>query len=195
MSLNEKQLVGAKLQDDLAAILLRFRRHKVAVTSDIAKMYRQVLIHPDDRIYQKILWRSEPNHPVQEWTLNTVTYGMAAAPFLAIRSLRQLAIDEKQHYPEPVRIILSDFYVDDMITGFDSDKLAIQRRQELSVVLKSAGFELRKWCSNSQTVLQSIPDHQREISNDSFEFSDDNSVKTLGLTWQLLSIQSEGFKY
>ncbi|XP_054086711.1 uncharacterized protein LOC128921877 [Zeugodacus cucurbitae] len=46
------QLVGPTLQDSLSSILLRFRRYRVAITADIEKMFRQVLIAPEHRDYQ-----------------------------------------------------------------------------------------------------------------------------------------------
>lgn len=52
LSLNNCQLVGPKLQDDLADLLLRFRRYEYALTADIAKMFRQIEIHEEDRKYQ-----------------------------------------------------------------------------------------------------------------------------------------------
>ena len=42
----------------------------------------------------KILQREDQNEPVKVYKLNTVTYGTACAPFLAVRTLHQLAQDE-----------------------------------------------------------------------------------------------------
>ena len=56
ISLNDSLMVDPTIQDDLYSLLSRFRAHKYALTADIEKMYRQILIHPDDSIYQKILF-------------------------------------------------------------------------------------------------------------------------------------------
>jgi hypothetical protein len=56
-SLNDYLLIGPKLQQDLAAILLRWRMYSVVCTADIEKMYRQILIHREDADYQRILWK------------------------------------------------------------------------------------------------------------------------------------------
>ncbi|XP_033218228.1 uncharacterized protein LOC117173695 [Belonocnema kinseyi] len=48
VSLNDSLMVGPKIQDDLFILLTRFRSHRFALTADIEKMYRQVLVHPDD---------------------------------------------------------------------------------------------------------------------------------------------------
>ena len=49
VSLNECLLVGPKVQEDLFDILIRFRFFKVAMSADIAKMYRQVELCTKDK--------------------------------------------------------------------------------------------------------------------------------------------------
>lgn len=53
-------------------------------------MYRQFLVRPEDRRYQKIVWRNE-NGEIETYQLNAVTFGLSAAPYLALRCLKQLA--------------------------------------------------------------------------------------------------------
>lgn len=181
-SLNDVQLIGPRLQDDLAALVMRFRRHKVALTADITKMYRQICVHEDDRDYQRILWRGETDAEVQEWQLTTVTYGMAASPFLAVRALQQLAKDEQQSFPRAARVVLSDFYVDDLITGCDSSEDAVGLQRELADLLSRGGFELRKWSSNCEQTLNAIPQELR-ASCQPLHLNEDVPVRTLGLLW------------
>ncbi|XP_026462883.1 uncharacterized protein LOC113369864 [Ctenocephalides felis] len=119
-SLNDLQAVGPTIQKDIFSILLRFRRHKYALTADIEKMYRQVIIHKDDRKFQRIFWRDNSNDSIKCFELNTVTYGTASAPFLAIRCLEQLCKENYETYPIECEIIRKDFYVDDLITGADT---------------------------------------------------------------------------
>ena len=47
-SLNDCLLVGAKLQDNLFNILVRFRFFKIALSADVAKMYQQVELDKAD---------------------------------------------------------------------------------------------------------------------------------------------------
>lgn len=101
VSLNETQLVGEKLQQDLFVVLMNFRQYKYGITADIEKMYRQILIHPDDRKYQKILWRENEQEPIRTFQLNTVTYGHACAPHCAVRTLVQCARDNESFPGEP----------------------------------------------------------------------------------------------
>lgn len=45
-SLNDIQLIGEKLQHDLADVIVRFRRFKIGIVGDIKKMFRQVQMNP-----------------------------------------------------------------------------------------------------------------------------------------------------
>jgi len=83
-SLNQHFLMGPNLLPALADVLLRWRAHRYVLASDIEKMYRQILVDPADRNLQKILWRYDRQEPIKEYLLNTVTYGLACAPFLAM---------------------------------------------------------------------------------------------------------------
>jgi hypothetical protein len=94
VALNDILLVGPTIQQYLYSIMLRFRTHQVCFTADIAKMYRQVVIHPQDRDLQRILWRPSTEDPIREYQLTTVTYGTSSAPFLATRCLQKLADKE-----------------------------------------------------------------------------------------------------
>ena len=83
-------------------------------------MYRQVLIHKDDRSLQRILWRKSPNEPLKTYELQTVTYGTAPASFLAIEAIRTVAKDNATKFPVGSAVILRDFYVDDLTSGANS---------------------------------------------------------------------------
>ena len=144
LSLNDLLHVGPTVQPDLYSIVLRCRTHEVCFTADIAKMYREILIHPEDRNLQRILWRISPDEPIKEYQLNTVTYGTACAPFLATRCLNKLADDNQEHYPQAARAIHNDFYVDDLLRGSATIEGAIQLRDSITTLLQTAGLTLRK---------------------------------------------------
>nr|CAH7718716.1 unnamed protein product [Callosobruchus chinensis] len=105
VSLNSLQMVGPIFQPDLLAILLSFRFHEIILSSDIKMMYRMVLINPDQRHFQKIIWRESPDQPMSVFQLNTVTYGTASGSFLAIRSLFQVVYEVEDEFPEIAKII------------------------------------------------------------------------------------------
>ncbi|XP_043259317.1 uncharacterized protein LOC122401315 [Colletes gigas] len=129
-SLNDTQEIGPVVQDDLFSILIRFRQHQIILSADIAKMYRQILVAPEQRVFQRILWREEPTLPLETYELNTVTYGTASAPFLATCVLRQIGLDQSHLDPVISNIIIHDFYVDDLLTGAETVEQAIKINSE-----------------------------------------------------------------
>lgn len=181
-SLNSTLFIGPKLQKDISRLLLSFRSHEIVFTADIRQMYRQILICPEHRDYQRILWRFPHETEPQEYRLNTVTYGVSSSPYLALRTLVQLAQDEHHTYPLAADILKNDIYVDDIITGCDSIEKALVCQKQLIGILASAGMELRKWASNNSELLSAVPpDHcQMPLTLDQ-EAPD--FVKILGLQW------------
>ena len=95
VSVNDKLMICAVVQDELVHLLLRFRKHVVGVTADIKQMYRQIRVAPEDTEFQRILWRDSSSDPIEDYRLLTVTYGTASAPYQATRCLIQLAENEK----------------------------------------------------------------------------------------------------
>ena len=108
--------MGPSVQPDLYSIVLRLRTHQVTFTADIAKMYRQINVHPQDRDLQRILWRYSSEEFIQDYKLVTVTYGTSSAPYLATRCLRKLADGNKCQYPKAVQVLSNDIYVDDLLS-------------------------------------------------------------------------------
>jgi hypothetical protein len=157
VSLNDILMTGPRVQDDLYDIVQRFRMYKIVMSADIAKMYRQIWIHPDDKGFQRILWRNTPNQPINTYELTTVTYGTAAAPYLATRCLQQLIEDEAGSYPEAPKLAKDGFYVDDLITGTDDVDTALSMQQDFMDMLRKGGFNLRKWSSNHPALLSHLP--------------------------------------
>lgn len=165
VSLNDTLMVGRILQDNIIDIILRFRLPVIAITADLQKMYRQVLVHPDDRDFQRIVWRFSPSDSIGEYRLNTLTYGQASVPFLAIRCVRQLTGDGAAQFGLASQVLLNDLYVD-IITGVDSESDAIELISQLNLVLRRGGFEPHKWLSNCREVLRGLPAADRGVCVD-----------------------------
>jgi hypothetical protein len=180
LSLNSSIMTGRKLQNEVMDILITFRTHSVAFMADIKQMYRQITLHPDDRVFHGVLWRDSPSQPLETYRLTTVTFGVASSPYLAMRCLLRLAEEERESFPNASRILKSDTFVDDICSGGSSIEESIVYRNELIRLLHSAGFELRKWISNKQEFLKDLP-HEHCVQTESF---DDTAVKVLGINWK-----------
>ncbi|XP_075163827.1 uncharacterized protein LOC142236490 [Haematobia irritans] len=185
-SLNDILHVGPTLQLDLTTIILRWRLYKYVFCGDIEKMYRQILVHKDDVPYQRILFRPSPGLPIKDYALNTVTFGVNCAPYLAIRTLIQLARDCQDTFPHASKIILNETYVDDILSGSHDPSTAIRSLSQLNVMLKSAGFPLKKITSNCIEILESVP-KENTLDTDFLKFYETSGTKTLGIQWNAMS--------
>lgn len=181
-SLNDNLMVGPTIQDDLFTTVLRFRSFKYAFTADITKMYRQILMHPKDSNFQRIIWRKSSDEPYDHYRLTTVAYGTASAPFLATKTLQKLGQENEEKFPEAAHIIQNHFYVDDLMSGGDNLEVSLRLQGEIIQILQSAGLELRKWASNHKDLLSNIPRHQQELNSVNLP-EESQAIKTLGLNW------------
>ncbi|XP_035914695.1 uncharacterized protein LOC118513244 isoform X1 [Anopheles stephensi] len=181
-SLNDVLLTGPQLQDDVVSIQLRFRMKLVAVVADVEKMYRQILVKDCDKALQRILWRSDANEPIAVYELNTVTYGTACAPFLAIRTLQRIFDDHGTKFPKAMAC-KADFYVDDLLSGATTTRDAQEMAGQLNKLLSCGGFSLRKWASNCPEALKDIPEDQRATNPQHELAAETSSISTLGLLW------------
>ena len=164
ISLNDKLMVGPTVQKDLFSILIRFRMHQVALSADIAKMYRQVELEEEDRDYHRILWKHQNSTEVRHYRMTRVTYGIASSAFHSIRPLQVLAEESDD---DSFRIAtLNDMYIDDLLSGSSDTESAIQLQDGFINTLGKAGFEIRKWTSNDTKLVERLPVHYREAADE-----------------------------
>ncbi|XP_049865523.1 uncharacterized protein LOC126366459 [Pectinophora gossypiella] len=182
-ALNDIVHTGPKLQNDIVDIITKFRLHEVVFTADISKMYRNIDLRPEDRKYQHIFWRDSTSEPVREYELTTVTYGVSSSPYLAIRTLHQLADDHCAQWPRAAEIIKHDTFMDDITVGAPSVEEAIELKNELVKLLDCAKFELRKWSSNSPEFLSQLPSEHCQIPKPFCDNSNQHTLKILGIQW------------
>ncbi|KMQ87802.1 hypothetical protein RF55_12826 [Lasius niger] len=130
------------------------------MAADAEKMYRQILVHEEDRSLQQIIWTSHSEDKITTFCLNTVTYGLACAPFLAVRTLQQLARDENTKFPRGSSVLLRDVYVD-IFTGANTIEEALQIQGQLIQLCKAGGFPLKKWAANSNQLTENTPEEDR----------------------------------
>ena len=179
ISLNNSLLVGPKSQDDLFKILLRSRKHKIALSADITKMYWEIALEKSAKDFHRILWRWNANDVLEHFRMARVTYGIAFSSFHTIRSLFGTARVDFDEIASP--IIERNFYLNDLVTGADSVSECIEIFEKVFECLKKSCFEIRKWSSNSMEVLDSIPGSLHETEN--LRFDKSHAVKELGVRW------------
>lgn len=183
ISLNDCLLVGPSLQPDLRHIMIRWRVHPICLLAVIEKMNRMVKIVNQDVDFQRIIWKNKAGVN-KVFRLLTVTFGTASAPYLAIKALQQVAIDEGINYPLAAKVTLNDFYVDDVLIGSESVDQGLTLYREMNAMLGKGGFKLHKWSSNSNSLMADIKKGNKgEEMIDGMHIKLDNVFKILGLTW------------
>ena len=169
VSLNDCLEAGPSLIPQLTDVLLRFRRHKYAVTDDISKAFLQISVRPADRDCLRFLWELCDRVRVMRFT--RVPFGVKSSPFLLNAVI-------KHHFARyPVSRVISELqdnlFVDDWLSGADAESEAREMYLEARAVLSDAGMNLTKCHSNSELVLDG--------ADGSLEA--DERLKILGVRW------------
>ncbi|KAH0945982.1 hypothetical protein HN011_007500 [Eciton burchellii] len=97
-----------------------------------------------------------------------------------MRVLKQLAIDNGHLFPAAVPIIESSIYVDNTLFGNDNIHKLREARNQLIGLMKGGGFQLRKWATNSLSLMEDIPNSQHELAD--HLLAKDETLKILGLS-------------
>ncbi|KAL9978335.1 hypothetical protein ACROYT_G015836 [Oculina patagonica] len=103
----------------------------------------------------------------------------------ATTKLQKHAKEYEKEYPVAAKEVNENMYVDDVLSGAPDDDSALQLKDELCDLLSKGGFQLTKWASNSQKVMETTPLHERAPTlvptTEPENMSD--SLKALGTSW------------
>ncbi|XP_055590152.1 uncharacterized protein LOC129742295 [Uranotaenia lowii] len=182
-SLNSKLLKGPDLLASLPAVIQRFRQKLIGFGGDIKEMYHQIRIRSDDKQAQRFLYRFNQAEPPTVYIMDVATFGSTCSPSSAqfIKNLN--ASEFATEYPDAVKAIVENHYVDDYFDSVDSTEEAVQRAREVRMIHLRGGFQIRNWVSNSQLFLENIGETS---TNDSVLFRENKNTDTervLGISW------------
>lgn len=189
-SLNSTLLCGPKLQRNLNYVLLSSRAHPICLACDIKDFYISIQLHPEDAEKLHIFARLDGNNQISksgnltECSIKHLPYGLVCSPFLALRCLKQLILEFSQIYPEACKILLNCRYIDDIIYSSENIDECIKIRNELSIILLSAQFELRKFVSSHPEAIQDI---QSQDPTFVIHLNESPTVPVLGTMWNPIS--------
>ena len=99
-SLNDCPLGGPDFLNDLCSVLLRFRMHGFAISTDIEKAFLHVYLHEKDRDFTRFFWLTDPSDPESElavYHFKTVLFGAVSSPFILYATLYR----HLQHHNTP----------------------------------------------------------------------------------------------
>ncbi|XP_045779881.1 uncharacterized protein LOC123877305 [Maniola jurtina] len=178
-SLNDALLAGPDLLQSLFGVLLRFREGPVAVVADIQEMFLRIKIREADRDSLRFLWRGEDRKKKpEEYRMTSVIFGAASSPATAIYVMNKNAKEYGKSFPEAVKAIEKNHYMDDYLQSFRTTEEAKQTAAKVKEIHEKASFHLKGWASNDARVIEEF---REKIQNDSLELAKEK--KTLGLRW------------
>lgn len=178
VSLNDIQLTGPRLQDDLVDLIMRFRMGKVAMTADVCKMFPQVRVAEEQWDLQRIFWREGKAQELKEYHLVRITFGMASSTYNAVKAMQHCATSYQATHPLAYEAVMKAFYVDDFLSSAPTVARALAIREQLETVLDKGRFPLAKWRSNEPAIIT------KSASQTEKELQEEGSTSVLGLTWE-----------
>ena len=189
-SLNECLHKGPKFEQKILEILLRFRTYQVALTSDIEKAFLMVSVSECDRDVLRFLWVEDVNKEPPEIRVlrfARVVFGVSCSPFLLNATLQHHLSQYRNSHLGLVEKLTNSMYVDDVISGAQSEEEAYQLYSTSKKILKQGGFNLRKFTTNSSSLQQRIniakeTDGVVEAKTKASDSSETYSNATLGTT-------------
>ena len=194
-SLNHKLVRGPDLMNSLISVLLKFRKEPIALVADVEQMFHQVFVNPEDREALRFLWWPDGDLD-KEPVLHQMTvhiFGAKSSPCCANFCLQQTAKEFGHLSPSSISdIVFKNFYVDDCLVSLSSVEEAIAVQQKLTELLVRRGFRLRKWVSNKDEVLRTIPESERSSSVQGHTIEDSTKERLLGMLW---TVKEDAFTF
>ena len=162
LSLNDSIHPGPSLIPAIMDILIRFRAYKYGITADIEKAFFQVNISEDQRDFTRMLWFRGPTVYLDELELNYCTSIHQISfwdKFLAFLLNATLGHQISEYSKEDIEFatkLIKSLYVNDVNTGSNSVVGGFEIYKKAKTCLGSAMFNLPKWASNSQELMDLI---------------------------------------
>lgn len=192
-SINKQLETGPTLQPLLNSILLRFRLHPIAMTSDIKKMYLMIGVAEEDRDKLRFFWLNPETGEVEIYRNCVLPFGLTCSPFLAVGTVQHHLRKYQAEYPALITELIESTYMDDLLSGVETEAEAIQMYRNSSKIMKEAGMELRKWTTNNKRI-QKMFEKDGVAAEASKRISEDvnNTYKLLGIQYDA---ESDSFTF
>ena len=165
MSLNDCLETGPPLQNLLWDVLVRNRIKPIALAGDMKQAFLQIRIRPEDRDVLRFHWVQNKN-PSSIITLRftRALFGLVQSPFLLAGTLKVHLNKLKEKYPSEVEEIQKSLYVDDIITGGETEAEVADLKKTTIAIFEEAAFTLHKWNSNKSALKGELEQRDGEQS-------------------------------
>lgn len=177
LSLNDCIVDTPNLLISSIHILVNFRRHRIALIADISKAYLMIEVNPHHRNFLCFFWLKSCSSEPCVFRMTSNTFGVKDSQFNAIMVIREHARSFQSKYPKAVAALLNDLYMDDLLTGADTEEEVECLKNQIIEILGSAKMELKKWCSNSPDIRFPSSEDEIALTTPSYD------PKVLGIAW------------
>lgn len=188
VSLNEALDSGPNLNPDILKVMLNFRTHRIGLSADIEKAFLQISLRKEDRDAVRFLWYGEvptkknPNPSLEVWRMTRVPFGVTSSPFLLAATIRH-HLGMMDNCSGTARTLADSFYVDDLISGADTEEAAEEFYREALGIMKGASMSLRKWNSNSKRLQEIFQNEGTGCPTNTVQCPTSGTTRVLGLVW------------
>ena len=132
---------GPNYINSLPNVLMAWRFDKVAYTGDVRKMFNQVLIHPDDQVFHRFLWRTNESFKPKVYQWKRLNFGDKPAPDIAAGAIITLAKASQDQYLEAAKELRTHVYVDDIGGSRQNEDKSKQITSEIDAILSKGQFK------------------------------------------------------
>ena len=92
------------------------------------------------------------------------------------------AVEEnKAQFPEAERLVKSSFYVDNMLTSFETEDEALNGACQVHAALATRGFNLTQWMASSRKLLTELKPFGLAAPTLNIDFDELPTERTLGI--------------
>ena len=161
---NGHLIKSPNLVNSIVGVLLRFRKHLIVVVGDIEYMFYQVRVPPDDCDSLRFLWWPQGILLAEPVAHRMVVhlFGAKPAPSIAAFCLIETAKEFGKFFePHIAQNVKPFFYVDDFLSGTRNVEFAAKLAKDMQQIMSMAGFNLTKWLSTNEKVLDTIQEDRR----------------------------------
>lgn len=156
-SLNQCLEKGPNLLELILEILLRFRKKKVGVISDIRKAFQMVEVDPQDRKFQRFLWWDDYEKKiVKVYQHCRVVFGLNCSPFILAAVLEAHLKDVPEEEKATSQELLRSLYVDNCVNSFATVEELYKFKNQSIEILARAKMDLRQWESNTDENMELV---------------------------------------
>lgn len=185
-SLNSFLLKGPDNLIPLLAALCRVREQKIMVNMDVQEMFHQVRIIEEDQQCQRFLWRDgDARRDPEIFVMQAMLFGPTCSPAEAQFVKNQHAQKYCKTRPEAAEALQRFTYADDYFNSHATIEEAVRVTNDAIQICAEMGFSLVQGQSNSQALLEQLPEGRAKEAAVSLngEGPAAYTTKILGMHW------------